>query len=83
MRAFGAIARDRGDGEEYLAALREFDRRLRLYPQFGDPLSDLTNDPGQIRVGIILPLAMRYAVLEERREVSVGALPVLMRKYPS
>ena len=27
-----AVAKARGDGEEYLAALREFDRRLRVYP---------------------------------------------------
>jgi hypothetical protein len=30
-------ARERGEGEAFLAALKELDRRLRLYPQFGDP----------------------------------------------
>jgi hypothetical protein len=83
LLALADVTRDRGDDDEFIAALREFDRRLRVYPQFGDPLSDLTNDPGQIRIGIIQPLSMRYAVFEERREVSVGALPVLLRKSPS
>ena len=71
-------ARERGDGEAFLAALREFDRRLRVYPQFGDPLSDLSAETGQVRLGVVPPLAMRYGVLEERRMVFVAALPVLM-----
>ena len=29
------IARQRGDGAEFVAALKEFDRRLRIYRQFG------------------------------------------------
>lgn len=73
-----AAARQRGDGEEFLAALREFDRRLRVYPQFGDPLIDLLAEAGQVRLGTVPPLAMRYGVLEERRVVLVAALPVLL-----
>ncbi len=73
-----AAARARGDGEAFLVALREFDRRLRVYPQFGDPLVDLLAEAGQVRLGVVPPLAMRYGVLEERRLVLVAALPVLM-----
>ncbi len=73
-----AAARARGDGEAYLAALREFDRRLRVYPQFGDPLTDLLAEAGQVRLGTVPPLAMRYGVLEERRVVFVAAPPVLL-----
>lgn len=73
-----AAARARGDGEAFLAALREFDRRLRLYPQFGDPLIDLLGEAGQVRLGAVPPLAMRYGVLEQRRAVLVAALPVLL-----
>ena len=80
VRELAAVARDRGDGEAFLAALREFYRRLQLYPQFGDPLIDLGENPGQIRIGIVPPLAMRYGVLEERRQVFVAALPVLLPK---
>lgn len=71
-----AIAR--GDGEAFAAAYQEFDRLLRLYPQFGDPLSDLVVGGGQIRLGIIPPLSMRYGVNEELRIVFCAAPPVLL-----
>ena len=82
VRELAAVAAARGDGEAFLDALREFDRRLHIYPQFGDPLIDLQEPPGQIRLGIVPPLAMRYAVYEDRRQVFVAALPVLMPKSP-
>ncbi len=68
----------RGDGPAYAAAVEEFDRRLHLYPQFGDPLSDLVAHQGHVRLGVVPPLAMRYAVLEEQRLVFVAAPPVLL-----
>ena len=73
-------ARERGDGATFLAALQEFDRRLRVYPQFGDPLADLRQESGQLRIDVVPPLSMRYGVLEERRLVFVAALPVLLAK---
>lgn len=76
--ALGRIARQRGDSEAFLAALSEFHRRLCLYPQFGDPLADLKHEPGQVWIGIIRPLAMRYAVLDDKRLVAIAALPVLL-----
>jgi len=51
-----------------------------VYPQFGDPLTDLRQEAGQIRLGIVPPLAMRYGVLEDRRQEFVAALPVLLPK---
>lgn len=74
------IARQRGDGEEFIAALKEFDRRLRIYPQFGEPLVDLNQELGQVWIGIVRPLAMRYGVIDERRLVIVAAVPVLLPK---
>jgi hypothetical protein len=74
------VARERGDGEAFLAALKEFHRRLGLYPQFGEPLIDLTQDVGQVWIGIVRPLAMRYGVFDERRVVMVAAIPVLLSK---
>ncbi len=73
-------AKARGDGGAFVAALREFHRRLEIYPQFGDPLMDLSQDEGQIRLGIVPPLAMRYGVLENRRWVFLAARPVLLPK---
>lgn len=80
IQKLAVVARDRGDGEEFLAALQEFYRRLRVDPQFGDPLTDLQQETGQIRIGIVPPLAMRYGVFEDRRRVFVAALPVLLPK---
>ena len=68
----------RGDGDAYAAALREFHHRLCVYPQFGDPLIDLTVEPGQMRIGTVPPLVMRYGLYEERRLVLVVALPELL-----
>ncbi len=79
LLALADIARQRGDGGEFLAALKEFDRRLRIYPQFGEQLVDLRKEPGQVWIGTVRPLAMRYGVLEERRLVIVAAIPVVPR----
>ena len=78
LLALADMARERGDGNAFVAALKEFHRRLGLYPQFGEPLSDLTQEVGQVWVGIVRPLSMRYVVLDERRLVMVAALPVLL-----
>lgn len=62
LRELSETAIARGDGAAFTAALKEFQRRLALYPQFGDPLYDLKAEPGKIYNGIIRPIAMRYAV---------------------
>ena len=80
LLALADVARERGDGEAFLAALKEFHRRLCLYPQFGEPLSDLTQEPGQVWLGTVRPLAMRYGVFDERRVVTVTEIPVLLPK---
>ena len=72
------MARERGDGEAFLAALKEFHRRLCVYPQFGEPLVDLTQESGQVWIGTVRPLAMRYGIFDDRRIVMVAALPVLL-----
>jgi hypothetical protein len=74
------VARDRGDGEAFLAALKEFHRRLCVYPQFGEPLVDLSQESGQVWIGTVRPLAMRYGIFDDRRVVMVAALPVLLPK---
>lgn len=80
LLALADIARQRGDGEEFITALKEFDRRLRIYPQFGEPLVDLKKEPGQVWIGIVRPLAMRYGVFDERHLVIAAAIPVLLPK---
>ena len=78
FRLLATQATVRGDGPAFTTALKEFDRLLRLYPQFGDPQIDLTVGGGQIRLGIIRPLSMRYGINEDMRIVFCGSLPVLL-----
>ena len=80
LLALADIARERGDGEAFLAALKEFHRRLCLYPQFGEPLIDLKREPGQVWLGTVRPLVLRYGVFDERRVVMVTEIPVLLPK---
>ncbi len=83
LAALAETARHRGDAPAYIAALQEFDRRLHIYPQFGEPLYDLTRTPGQVWIGILLPLSMKYIIFDEPREVTIAALPVLLPKRTS
>jgi hypothetical protein len=77
LRNLFDVAFTRGDGPVFTAALKEFDRLFRLYPQLGDPQIDLSVEPGVIYLGIIPPLAMRYGVYEDRRLVLVVVPPKL------
>ena len=78
LLSLAEAARERGDGDAFVAAVKEFHRRLCIYPQFGDPLIDLKQQPGQVWIGIVRPLSMRYAVLDGSRLVMVGGLPILL-----
>lgn len=80
LKALGQSARERGDGGTYVEALVELDRLLHLFPQFGEPLVDLVGQSGQIWIGTVAPLSMRYAVLDELRIVMVAIPPVLLPK---
>jgi hypothetical protein len=64
-------ATERGLGPTLLAALTTLDRRLRIYPQFGQPLRDLSSEPGQEWLAVVSPLVIRYLLFEDRRLVSV------------
>ena len=57
--ALADAARERGDGDAFVAAVKEFHRRLCLYPQFGEPLFDMVQEQGQVWIGFVRPLAMR------------------------
>jgi hypothetical protein len=58
--------------------LKELERRLRIYPQFGEPERDLSQEAGQIYNGTVPPLVVGYAVFEDRRLVFVGSAPRLL-----
>jgi hypothetical protein len=72
LRPLMVRARQRGLGQQVLAALKEIDRRLRIYPQFGQPLRDLVLEPAQLWIGVVPPLVVQYVLDEERRLVMVA-----------
>ncbi|HBI42769.1 MAG TPA: hypothetical protein DDY78_07915 [Planctomycetales bacterium] len=52
------------------AALRVIHKRLRHDPQvFGEPRFTQSGDPHTVRIGGVLPLIVRFAVYEKRRDV--------------
>lgn len=79
LQELASQANERGDRDSFLDAIQEFDRRLHVFPQFGEPLVGLISQRGRIYVGVVSPLVMRYGVLEDERLVIVAAPPVLMR----
>ena len=78
LRELSEVAIARGDGLAFASALKAFRYRLAVYPQFGDPLYDLTAEKGQILTGVIPPITLRYGIFEERRLVFCGSPPILM-----
>jgi hypothetical protein len=72
----GLVLRNREHSAELLAALREFDRRARIYPQFGQPLRDLVIEPARLWIGVIAPLVFHYVLEEEKRLVMVVRPPI-------
>jgi hypothetical protein len=64
-------ARSRGLAQQVLDALKAIDRRLRIYPQFGQPLRDLRLERAQVWIGVIPPLVVEYVIDDERRCIMV------------
>jgi hypothetical protein len=52
------------------SAFREINRRLRIYPQFGQPLQDLAFGRSQLWVAVYSPLVVHYILVEEGEENS-------------
>lgn len=72
LKRLVARARACGAGQQVLAALKEIDRRLHVYPQFGDPMRDLKFESTRLWVAVVPPLIVRYILDEERRLVLIG-----------
>jgi hypothetical protein len=83
LLALADVARERGDGEAFLAAVKEFHRRLCLYPQFGEPLIELTQEMSRVWLGIIRPSPCATGSFDEKRVVMVVDIPVLLPKSES
>jgi hypothetical protein len=65
-------AKARGLGPLLLKALQDLDKRLHIYPQFGQPLQELILKPAQRWIGVVPPLVVHYVLNEERRLVFVA-----------
>jgi hypothetical protein len=61
----------RGLGRQALDAVKAIDTRLRVYPQFGEPLYDLKTGGKTVWMGTIPPLVVQYVLDEEQRQVFV------------
>lgn len=71
MKSLVRRAREAGLAEQVIAAIREMDRLLHLYPQFGQPLRDLFVDSAQLWIGVVPPLVVDYVLDDESRKVMV------------
>ena len=71
IKALVARAKTAGLGQETLRAVKQIDRLLHLYPQFGEPLRDLKAIGHTEMIGTVQPLFVRYVIDEARRTVFV------------
>ena len=71
-RVRDARAHRKGLWSEFAAALAAIDHRLHIYPQFGQPLRDLSIKPAQLWIATVAPLVIKYLLDEERRLVLVA-----------
>ncbi len=58
------IARNPTHAARILAAFREIDHRLRVYPQFGQPLRGLSAPGATLWIGVVEPLVVQYVLVE-------------------
>jgi hypothetical protein len=67
-----------GKGKQFLSALRQIVERLRKDPlAFGEPLYRLPALKLVVRQGVVLPLAVDYAVHEDRPLVFIRGFKIL------
>lgn len=64
-------AKSHGLGLQALEAIKTIDYRLRVYPQFGEPLRDLTTLGVTLWIGSVPPLVVKYVIDEDARSVFV------------
>jgi hypothetical protein len=60
----GMINRNPTHAAQIVTAIREIDKLLRIYPQFGQPLYYLAPDRSQLWIGTVSPLVVHYMLVE-------------------
>jgi hypothetical protein len=73
LKKLMAKAAAAGLGQQALDALKQIDHRLRVYPQFGEPLRDMQTVGETLWAGTVTPLVVEYVIDNERRSVFVVA----------
>src|SRR3984957_11485160 len=67
------------------SAAIEIDRRLHIYPQFGQPLRNLSVKPAQLWIATLPPLCLQYLLIEyddERKaETGLHGVVLIMRPF--
>jgi hypothetical protein len=66
-----ARAKRRGKHRPLAEAAKIIDYRLRVYPQFGEPIRDSAYGSAKEWTAIVPPVFVRYVLFEERRVVNV------------
>ncbi len=61
-----------GHSKEALAALKEIEHRLSIYPQFGEKLRDLRQTGETLWVATVPPLVAEYVIDESIRSVFIA-----------
>jgi hypothetical protein len=75
-------SKQQGRYAEVVAALKEFDGRLHTDPTvFGEPFLNLKHVHGQMRVAVVGPLVVEYAVHPKQRQGFV-AKPLILSSTP-
>jgi len=73
FRELHGRAEARGLGHQVLEAARQIDARLRIYPQFGQPLRDLAMVGETVWVAIVEPLVVQYVIDDDKHVVFIVA----------
>jgi hypothetical protein len=68
----------RGLGRQALQALKDIDYRLKVYPQFGEPLKDLHMTGQTLWIASVPPFVVRYIIDDENRVVYLAAKFMLL-----
>ena len=71
------IVRNPRRADHILAALKEIEYRLQVYPQFGQELADLHAPGAKLWVGVVPPLVVHYIVVERDEPKPVRQVSVL------
>ncbi|HEY1380459.1 MAG TPA: hypothetical protein VGF55_26900 [Gemmataceae bacterium] len=71
LTALIARAKAQGRHQPLVTAAQAIDHRLRVYPQFGEPIRDSAVGSGREWISVVPPLVVRYVVYEDRRLVCV------------